>query len=414
MRLTDEEKAMLDGEMGEPRRWALDQQIQVGEFFDAESLVEVTQAHIMCDTESLGEEGVMVLEYLAGQSHDECQVRIPTLTDPRGMDFNVYRQLKQESSWADLERRTIEALTTMGVLMTDTCINYQTVSPAVFGEHLAYGDTGVVIYTNSVLGARSNFEGGPAALAAALTGRAPRYGLHLPEKRRGTRLFNVKNRPLSLSDWGALGAIIGRQCQSYWSVPVIDGISLPPTSDELKHFGAALASYGSVPMFHMVGVTPEARSVAEVFDDDVPEPEVIGSFDIQAFYYDFDTGTDKVDVVVFAAPQLSLLELKTLAGLLEGQKLNASTAMLICTNPENKEACDRLGLSRIFEESGAILLKGVCFYQMRAREMGEAMGWQHLLTNSAKLANIIGGYGYKPRLATMEQCVEAGVTGSWS
>ena len=144
---------------------------------------------------------------------------------------------------------------TMGVLMTDTCINYQTIMPPVRGEHLAFGDTGSTIYANSVCGARSNFEGGPAALAAALTGKSAALWLSSGQgARRGTHLFEVEQRPHTLSDWGALGALIGQRTGSYWTVPVVCGNRLgSPTSDELKHFGAALASYGSVPLFHMPG-----------------------------------------------------------------------------------------------------------------------------------------------------------------
>ena len=181
MRLTDEERAMLAGELGPVRRWALAHQIAVGEFFDAADFVTVSQAHIMADTESLGDAGVRFLERLAAEPEALRRVRVPTITDPRGIDFAVYRRLGQSEWMAALERRAIEALRAFGVLMTDTCINYQTIMAPVRGDHLAYGDTGVVIYSNSVCGARSNFEGGPSALAAGLTGRTPRYGYHLDE-----------------------------------------------------------------------------------------------------------------------------------------------------------------------------------------------------------------------------------------
>ena len=157
----------------------------------------------------------------------------------------------------DLEARAIAALSAFGVLMTDTCINYQTIMPPVRGEHLAMGDTGVVIYSNSVFGARSNFEGGPSALAAGLTGRTPRYGYHLDECRLPTRHFRLAATPRDLSEWGALGGIVGRECGSYWEVPLIEGVAEPPGSDALKHFGAALASYGSVALFHMPGITAD-------------------------------------------------------------------------------------------------------------------------------------------------------------
>src|SRR5436189_1739252 len=187
MRLTDEEQGMLAGAAGEPRRWAIQHQIAVGEFFDAADLVPVSQAHIMADTESLGEAGVRFLETLAAAPKAECRVRIPTLTDPRGLDFQVYKRLGQTEAMAALEARTIVALKSFGVLMTDTCINYQTILPPTRGEHLAMGDTGVVIYSKSMIGAHSNVEGGPSELTAALTGHTPRYGHHLIERRRATR-----------------------------------------------------------------------------------------------------------------------------------------------------------------------------------------------------------------------------------
>src|SRR5512143_521931 len=186
MRLNDEERAMLAGEMGPVRRLALEHQVKVGEFFGAADLVAVTQAHVMADTESLGETGVQWLEGLAAHPAEQRTVRIPTITDPRGTDFSHGAVLRQAAWMLNLEQRAIDAFVALGVMMTDTCINYQTVQPATRGEHVAFGDTGVVIYSNSVCGARSNFEGGPSAIAAGLTGRTPRYGFHLDQSRRAT------------------------------------------------------------------------------------------------------------------------------------------------------------------------------------------------------------------------------------
>ena len=413
MHLNDEERAMLAGELGEPRRMALDLQMRIGRVFDAPDFVEVSQAHVMADTESLGEAGVEFLESLANHDEADRRVRVPTITDPRGIDFCAWRRLRQKAEWADLEQRAIDAMRALGILMTDTCINYQTVSPPVFGEHAAFGDTGVVIYSNSVCGARSNFEGGPAAIAAGLTGRTPRYGCHLDRHRRGTHRFEVGSRPETLNDWGALGAIVGRAVNSYWHVPVIEGIDGAPTSDELKHFGAALASYGSVPMFHMTGITPEALDGDRVFDEPPRQIRQVERTHLDGFHQSFGRHADGVDVVVFAAPQLSLAELQRLGDLLRGRRVHPDTAMLIATSPENKAACDRMGFTETFEAAGALLLQGVCFYQMRAREMGEANGWRRLLTNSAKLVNIIQGYGYDPAIASMEACVDAAVRGRY-
>lgn len=412
MRLTDEENAMLAGEQGLARQWAIKHQIAVGEFFDAPDFVPVGQAHIMADTESLGEAGVVWLEELAQLPEPQRRVRIPTITDPRGLDFDSYKRLKQTEAMAGLEARAIAAFEALGVLMTNTCINYQTILPPVRGEHLAFGDTGVVIYCNSVMGARSNFEGGPSALSAGLTGRTPRYGYHLDAHRAGTRHFELRHQPCGLADWGALGGIVGKATNSYWEVPVVTGLQGAPNSDELKHFGAALASFGSVALFHIPGVTPEAPAVVDVFQGRaVPAASPIGKADFDAFYAGYAAGGDKVDVVVFAAPQLSLVEMQQVAGLLVGKRIHAGTSLVVTTSPEIKFAADRMGLTAAIENAGGIVAAGVCFYQSYAREMAEANGWQRLLTNSAKLVNIISGYGYKPSLASMEKCIDSAVAG---
>jgi predicted aconitase len=410
MRLTDEEQAMRAGALGPARQWAIEHQIRVGRYLGAGDFVPVGQAHIMADTESLGEAGVAWLERLAALPAQERRVRIPTITDPRGTDFAAAQRLRQQPWMVALERRAVAAFEALGVLMTNTCINYQTIMPPVAGEHVAYGDTGVVIYCNSVCGARSNFEGGPSALSAGLTGRTPRYGYHLDERRRATLAVDAGFTPRTLNDWGALGGIVGRLAGDYWQVPVLTGIERVPSSDEMKHFGAALASYGSVALFHMAGITPEARRLDDVLDPGraLPTHEV-GEANLRAFAQAYADGIDRVDLVVFSAPQLSLVEMTQVAGLLDGRRVEIP--LLVVTSPQVKPDADRMGLTAKIEAAGGSVLAGMCFYQSYAREMAEANGWRRLATNSAKLVNIIGGYGYRPALLSMEACIDAACSG---
>ena len=160
------------------------------------------------------------------------------------------------------------------------------------------------------------------------------------------------------------------------------------------------------------------RQVLEAVNDEVDRLiRLAGSLltltraDLSSFLVEYDAPDDGLDVVVFAAPQLSLFELRELAGLLDGRRVHPEVGLIVATSPENACAAVRLGLAGTIEDSGAILLEGVCFYQMHARELGLANGWTRLMTNSAKLANIIGGYGYEPVLADMGRCVEAAVAG---
>ena len=407
MNLNAEEKAMLAGEFGPVRKMAIEHQIKVGDFFGAKDFVEVSQAHIMADTESLGEAGVEWLEALAKNAAKDRVVRIPTITDPRGTDFSKAKQLGQTDKMVSLEHRTIAAFVKMGVSMTDTCINYQTIMAPVFGEHLAFGDTGVVIYSNSICGARSNFEGGPSALSAGLTGRTPRYGYHLDEHRRPTHRYRVTWTPQSLNEWGALGGLIGRKSGNYWSVPVIEGIEGRPGSDSLKHFGAAMASFGSSALFHILGVTPEAIHARDLSFDHLPEIS-ISKEEVMALQSSYRV-TDEIDVVVFSAPQLSLIEMQSVAALCQGKKFKKP--LLAVTSPQVKPDSDRMGYTAMIEEAGGTVFAGMCFYQSYAREIAEANGWKKLATNSAKMVNILGGYGYTPILASMEDCVNAAETG---
>ena len=410
MRLNDEEQDLLAGKLGPVPQLALRHQIAVGDFFGAEDFVPVTQAHIMADTESLGEAGVQWLEGLAATTVGRHRVCIPTITDPRGTDFSKASYLGHTQTMLDLERRAIAAFVKLGVTMTDTCINYQTIQAPTRNEHLAFGDTGVVIYSNSVCGARSNFEGGPSAVSAGLTGRTPRYGFHLPQHRRASVRFRSEFTPTSLNEWGALGALIGRIAGNYWAVPVIEGLEGPPRSDQLKHFGAAMASFGSIALFHLAGITPEAYRFEDVAAANLPVQRITRA-DVGALQQSYRK-EGKVDVVVFSAPQLSLYELRALADLCDGKQF--SIPMLAVTSPQVKPDADRMGFTTRIEAAGGTVMSGMCFYQSYAREIAEAKGWKRLVTNSAKLVNILGGYGYQPMLESMEACVDAAVSGSLS
>ena len=407
MKLNEEEKAMLAGEFGPVRKNAIEHQIKVGEFFGAQDLVAVSQAHIMADTESLGESGVEWLEGLAQNALKDRVVRIPTITDPRGTDFTKANQLGQTEKMLELERRAIDAFVKMGVSMTDTCINYQTIMAPIYGEHLAFGDTGVVIYSNSICGARSNFEGGPSALAAGLTGRTPRYGYHLDEHRKPSHRFKTMWTPKTLNEWGALGGLIGKKSGNYWAVPILEGIEGHPGSDAMKHFGAAMASFGSSALFHILGITPEALHARDLEYLHLPEV-IITKEEVMGLQNSYRVA-EEVDVIVFSAPQLSLMEMKSIAELCDGKKF--IKPLLAMTRPQVKPDSDRMGYTAMIENAGGTVFSGMCFYQSYAREIAEANGWKVLATNSAKIVNILGGYGYTPMLASMEDCVNAAVSG---
>lgn len=401
---------MLRGEQGRAVQEALQLQLEVGRFFGAKRFVPVSNVHMMGDIEVMGDSGKSFLERAANLGA-KC-VR-PTTTNARCIDFAYVDRLQQDRKEAGKEKELIACLRRMDVITADTCINYQTLYQPHLGEHVAWGDTGTVIYANSVYGARSNFEAGPAALAAGLTGRVPEYGFHLDEHRRGTFQVNLKADLHDLADWGAIGKIVGSAHQDYYAVPVFCGIKRTPTADELKQLGASLASYGSMGMFHMVGVTPEAPTLKAAFGGRKPkEVMTVSNRDLEAVYAGYDTQNNPLNLVVFSGPQQSLFEMKTLAALLKGRKVAKGSQLFITTSNGVKSAGRELGYLKTIEDAGAIVLEGVCFYilqnlpQMRVRE-----GWSNLVTNSAKLANIIGAHKFNTILRRTAECIDIACSG---
>ena len=322
-------------------------------------------------------------------------------------------KLKQDPNEAAKEKQLIAYLRKMDVVTADTCINYQTLYQPHRNEHVAWGDTGTVIYANSVFGARSNFEAGPAALAAGITGRVAEYGFHLDAHRRGTFQVNVKTDLKDFADWGALGKLVGEAHQDYFAVPVFNGIKRPPTSDELKHLGASLASYGSMGMFHMVGVTPEAPTLKAAFGGGKPKEVVtITSRDIQHVYAGYSAKNNPLNLVVFSGPQQSLFEMKNLARLLAGRKIKPGSHLFVTTSNGVKSAARALGYLQQIETAGGIVLEGVCFYILQnIGQIRVQNGWSNLVTNSAKLANIIGAHKFNTLLRRTDDCVRIALTG---
>ena len=410
MQLTPDEKKMLRGGKGAAVKEALELQIEVGKFFGAKRLVPVSNVHMMGDIEVMGDSGKA---FLARMSEAGAQCTVPTTTNARCIDFDYVAKLKQNPDEAAKERELIGYLRKMDVITADTCINYQTLYQPHQGERVAWGDTGTVIYANSVFGARSNFEAGPAALAAGITGRVAEYGFQLDAHRKGTLLVNVKAELKDLADWGALGKLVGEAHQDYFAVPVFNGIKRPPTADQLKHLGASLASYGSMGMFHMIGVTPEAPTLKAAFGGNKPvSSTTITNRDIARVYAGYDAKSNPLNLVVFSGPQQSLFEMKNLARLLTGKKIKAGSHLFVTTSNGVKSAARALGYLEAIEAAGAIVLEGVCFYILQnIGQIRVQNGWSNLVTNSAKLANIIGAHKFNTILRRTDDCVRIALTG---
>lgn len=411
MILTGDEEAMRSGERGDALRLSIEQQIAVGEFFGAERFVPVSNVHMMGDYEVMGDAGYAYLQRLREAG---ARVAIPASRNAQCVEYEFASRLRQRPELVAREKDVRRLLGELGIWTVDTCIGYQSLYVPRFREHVAWGDTGTVAYANAVLGARTNYESGPAAVAAAITGRTPEYGFHLDGVRRATARVQVSAPMRDVSDWGALGGVIGERVRDYWSVPglVLGAGVAAPSPDDLKHLGASLASHGSLAMYHVVGYTPEAPDEAATFNGSTRATFEVTAGDIAEFYSRFPAGDGAVDLVVFSAPQLSLSELETIARAFGGRRVKEGVTVLITTNSMVRSAAERTGILTALEASGSLVLQGTCWYIMDPAEMQRQFGWKRVVTNSAKLANIIRAHDYDPVLRSTAACVAAAVAGS--
>jgi predicted aconitase len=271
------------------------------------------------------------------------------------MDIENWQDLGIPAEFADKQSQVIEAFARMNVITTCTCTPYLVGNVPHFGEHIAWAESSAVCYANSVLGARTNREGGPSALAAALTGRTPAYGMHLIGNRRPDITFEVKADLIDNDDFGALGKVMGEELQlsSGTSIPYIQGIARA-SLEQLKSFSASLATYGGAALFHMQGITPEASSCAPPGD-----AVVIGAEELLAAKGGLTTSsTREADFVSLGCPHLSIKEIARIAELLEGRQVVKE--FWITTARPTKQIADRMGYTAVIEASGAKFAADTC------------------------------------------------------
>ena len=261
MKLTLEEQRMLDGEHGRATQKAMEILVALGTIYGAERMVPVTSVQIAgVSYDNLGEAG---LHWLSEMADGGGKTRVLTTLNPAGMDIENWQALGISEDFARNQLRVIDAFARMNVVTTCSCTPYLIGNSPHFGQHIAWSESSAVCYANSVIGARSNREGGPSALAAALTGVTPEYGMHLDAQRRPGVTIHVQAQLPDNNDFGALGVVIGKRLEQFKEKPIayITGID-QASVENLKSFCASVATYGGAALFHMRGVTPEADRFA--------------------------------------------------------------------------------------------------------------------------------------------------------
>ena len=408
MRLTDEEKGILDGAGGEPQRIALGVLVKLGEAYHAERLVEIASAHVVGSSYQIaGEAGIEIYSQLVAQG---ARVKVRTTSDPGSIDFARWRKFKTPADYAERQMKIAELLDRMGVIPTWTCTPYTTFNVPRFGEDLGWSESSAVVFANSVIGARTNRLAAYVDVCAALTGRVPRFGLHLPECRRGEVLFELDpDLSAGFPDhfFPALGYFVGQTTGD--RIPVIAGVK-HATFDQLKALGAASAASGSVALYHMVGVTPEARTLEEALGGRAPAERIpVGKREIARTMEQMSTGQGgPVDVVGVGCPHASIDQMRRYAALLRGKRVHTGVALWICTNTVVEEMARRMGYAEVIEQSGARLMVGTCHNDC---PLG-AWGFRRLVTDSGKFAYYTPTtVGTECVFASTEACIQAAITG---
>jgi hypothetical protein len=271
-------------------------------------------------------------------------------------------------------------------------------------------ESSAVVYCNSVLGARTNCEGGTSTGAASLTGKIPCWGNHLPENRFGTHLIEVHTGVRDFMDWGMLGYFAGGLVQD--ERPVITGEFALPDLVDLKHFGAAAASSGGVELYHLPGITPEAPTVEAAFGSRAPEAVHYGLPQRREIYEtlnDQGSSTD-VDFVLLGCPHASIDQIRAAARALDGKRLHSGTQLWIMAPRALKAVADRSGYTAVIEAAGGKVLADSCPAMSRAAPPGTRV----FATDSAKQAHYLPAIlGIEAWFGSLEDCVDAAVTGRW-
>jgi predicted aconitase len=351
MKLTTLEKEMLEGKYGKAARKSMEILSTLGEIFNADRMVDVVGVQIAgVSYDNLGEAGLEFLNDMAGDG----KVRVLTTLNPAGMDRENWKALGIDEDFATNQNRVIEAFAKMGIITTCSCTPYLIGNSPHFGQHLAWAESSAVCYANSVIGARTNREGGPSALASAITGKTPNYGYHIDTNRHGEVFFSV-NLPINgTNEFGLLGKIIGDKLVKVGKkIPYITGVT-SASLEELKSFCASVATYGGTALFHMEDITPEY--------DRYPVPQTlkfeIQETDLNKAKAELTDNDIDVDFVSIGCPHASIYEIAQIANLLNGKKVKKE--FWITTARPTKKIADEAGYSKIIEDAGAKFAADTC------------------------------------------------------
>jgi predicted aconitase len=402
MVLTKEEQAMLDGECGKAVQQSMKVLVTLGNIYGAERMIKITNVHSPgVSYRVTGDSGLNYVKDAA----KEATFKIPMTLNSIGIDYKDWKKIGFPDDFSEKQIELSEAYLKMGAIEVNSCTPYLAGNIPRFGEHVAWGESSAIVFANSVLGARTNREGGPTALAAALCGCIPEYGMHLDKNRRGTHLIKVEKQPVTDKDFAVLGYFTGKIAGKY--VPVLEGVAKTPSIENYKTLGAAMASSGAVALYHIIGHTPEARDKKSVIDDTI-EPVVFGQKEYDQVCEKFNI-SGSIDFVVIGCPHVSIIEIRDIAQRLKGKKVKSG--FWVCTSRVVKSLGDTMGFTKTIIDAGAEIICDTCPVLCCTLTQ---RGYKTVATNSGKMAHYAPGlWNLQPVLLNMDECIEAALAGKW-
>ena len=408
MRLTDEEKSILDGKRGEAARIALSVLVDLGQLFDADELMRVSQVHIDA-TLYMVDAGLEFAEKMADRG---AKVAVPTSLNPSAIDLQRWEQYRVPAEILPKHKRLEAAYLNMRATPTWTCAPYQHGIIPRFGEQIAWGESNAIAFANSIIGARTNRYADLMDICAAIIGKVPKFGLHLVENRKAEILIELKDVSRSMlandSIYPLLGYLLGEMAGD--RIAALTGIPQDVKIDSLKGFCAAAASSGAVGLCHLVGITPEAQTLEMCLQGNKPQTvlEITPSAIRRAEERLRTVKNDTVDLVVAGCPHYSTAEFIRLTQLIKDKKVHDSVVFWVFTNRTVYAWIKNNGILNDLIAGGVMVFTDGCPLQYPR----ETWHFNAAMTDSAKFAN----YCYSQRgleavYASMEDCVETAMRG---
>jgi predicted aconitase len=416
--LSHVDRRLLDGGEGAAAAFAMRLLLRVGEAVGAPCFIDVTRAHV----DGCLHHGAVSLDFVRHVAALGGRVRVPTTLNVGSMDLIHPELFRGPPALAAAGRELMELHEALGCLPTFTCAPYQTLFRPAFGEQIAWAESNAIVFANSVIGARTARYGDFLDLAAALTGRAPYAGLHVPGNRRGAIHFALAPDAVDSLPAEALavavGSIVGFGAGS--AVPAITGLPRTLGEDDLKALGAVAASTGAVSLFHAVGLTPEAADLPTALGGRKPDRTVpVTARSLGRALEKLSTAEEgaPLGAVALGTPHFSLAEFERLLPLLDGFQPAAGVDLYVNTARHVYAELVRRGLVERLEGAGFTPVVDTCTYVTAI--MREVRG--AVMTNSGKWAHYAPtNLGVDVAFGTLTDCLASAAGGrvirraSWS